>query len=316
MQELNEELLFVKDIMLSGSTQKTVKNLSEVNQLDIQQIKINDQLIGPLHVQLSINNLNAEKLNDLIRIAQDGFFYDENYSGQTRQRIATALPQLINPQTTIKLDDFNLATANGALQMQGGVDWTVKDFFSLGNIRDVIMAANAQLKLHINKKLLNDLINFVASSPDTIRDVAAPDRSVLLNVRDQMTFAAQQNKIFIATLVENEVITKKMADDFLAMQDQLVPLDDYAVYIKDLLLTRKIALGISYLLSWQYAQLQQPYQFLEKKVADYQKDAYNQLQRQFNDLLKKGYVIEEKNNYSTLFVWSDGKLKINNHLVE
>ncbi len=314
-QEMSSESLLIKNFNLSGQSAEKTGNVSGDRQLDIAEISYDNQTIGPIHLILSAYKLNAKAIQNLLNAYQEVMQNGEEYQGQLRKKITMFLPDIIIPGTGFKLDQFNLTAPKGQLKINADVTWPEKNFSAPDNLREIVMTADAKARLHISKELMNQVIEILSGMPTSLRQASEPDRAMLLAVRDQMMVAAKQNKQLIKMLVKNNAMTEKLGDAFLAMQKDLVSVDEYEQTIKELFLTRKISLQVSYLLNWQYSQMRNPYQFLLRKADEYQKSANEQLQNQFKELLNQGYITEEKSGYVVLIKWSDGKLTVNGQSV-
>jgi uncharacterized protein YdgA (DUF945 family) len=316
VQEAGDEFLEINGLKLSSESHETAGMLSGLKTLDVNKINYDGEIVGPMHLELSAYKLNAKAMQNLIDASQEVAKNGEEYQGQLKQKISMILPKVIMPGTGINIDQFNLGTHTGKLTLNATVNWPERDFEAPSNVRDIVTTAKAQATLSISKKLMDDVIGIISGMPTSIREASSPDHDLLLSVRDQMEAAAKQNTYLIKILVESDELPEKSGEEFLDMQRDLVSVDDYEKAIKELFLTRKISPSVSYQLSWQYSQLRNPYQFLLRKVDEYQKSANDQLQGQLKELLNQGYIKEEKNEYVILFKWSEGKLTVNGRAVK
>lgn len=172
-------------------------------------------------------------------------------------------------------------------------------------LRKILANSSIQFEWKIPEKSIKDFIYFVSTQPEYIRDVAEPERNQLLDMRNQMELALHRNELFIDYLADKGYISNVTADTLIDLQKDFIPFEDYAKEVRDLFLSGKIALVVSYQLCWQYADIIRPFQFMEDRVQQYQKIAQKQIQDVFDGLVKKGYVGEKNGNYFSVINWSE-----------
>ncbi len=315
-QEEGDEFLTIAELNFSGASDEISGVVSGARKLDIFEINYGGDVIGPMHLELSAHGLDAKTIYNLIEAYQQFAKNGEEYQGQLKQKISMILPKIVTPGTEINLDQFRLNAFKGNLTINAAINWPERNFEAPNNVHDIVTTAKARANLSISKKLMDDVIGIIAGMPTSIREASYPDRDLLLSVRDQMTAASKQNTYLIKMLVESDQLPEKSGEEFVEMQRALVSVDDYEKAIKDLFLDRKISLRVSYQLGWQYSQLRNPYQFLLRKVIEYQRSANEQLQAQLKELLSQGYIKEEKNDYVVLFQWIEGKLTVNGRAIK
>ena len=285
-------------------------------ELLIEKIQLANQSIGPIRLQVSTHKLNVQAIEEIINIYKEIAEHGEIYQGQFKKKIFAVLPAVIYPGSAISLNQFDLITPHGRIHMSGIVKWPEKKFVAFSQLLDMLQSADAKLVIQISKNLTDDVVFFLANIPGTIREISAPDRSMLLQARNQMAWAVKQNTLLIAKLVANQTISRETGDYLRMMQKSLISTKEYAAQLQALLTNKQILEKNISQLNTQYALLQKPYQFLESKVLEYQKIAEQKIKMQLNDLLERGYVLENKDDYSLSFNWADGKLTLNHHAVQ
>ncbi len=273
-------------------------------EIKIKNIEIEDKTIGPIDLQLSVNEFSLPVIQDMVAVYQDILQNREMYQGQLRQKMMTLLPKIINAKSSIQIDKLNVMLSKANVTATGRVEWPKDQFLPPSDLHDVISMAQATLEMKVAKKFLPDLIHFVSNMPDFVHDVAEPQQDMLMDVRNQIEFAMQRNASFIDYLSDRGYISGQAEDVLSDIQKDFVPMDDYAKAVRDLFLARQISLVVSYQLCWQYAQIIKPYQFLEARVLEYQRISEKQFQDIFAGWLKKGYVKEKKGDYVAILRWT------------
>ncbi len=82
------------------------------------------------------------------------------------------------------------------------------------------------------------------------------------------------------------------------------------------MLSKKISLGMSYVLYLQYAEMYQLYQNLENKLTDLRNVTINNMQQGLAEYIKQGYISESQQYYSASLNWDKEVLTINGHQVK
>src|SRR6185312_14767842 len=111
---------------------------------------------------------------DLIQGFQDVMNEGEYYQGQLQQKIRLILPNFVNNDSSIEIEKLSLVAPHGKITAHGEIKWPENNFDMLVDVHDLLMITNLTLDVRISKKLEADLVQFVATMPDSIRDVASP----------------------------------------------------------------------------------------------------------------------------------------------
>ncbi len=302
----DEEDVYLTNIHTEGFSQKNDTLVDADRKINIQELQFEDKIIGPLVAHISMNQFKFAALRDLMNAYREVMNEGEYYQGQLQQKIRLILPKLVTDDSSIQIKEFSLTAPHGNIAMHGVIKWPEDHAYTITNMRDLLTMTKVTLDIQVSKNLVTDLVQFAAALPGSIRDAASSDRLSLMDARRQMEFAQQRNFLFIQFLSEHGYISNEAEDTLLTMQKNLISADDYTKKIKELLLKKQIALIVSYQLCWQYAQVMKPYDFLEQRIEAYQKIAEKQIQGRFDNLLKRGYVKEEGENYTALLQWTAG----------
>lgn len=310
-KETDEKDIRITDLSVDGFTQADDDFLNANRKIKIKNIEIEGQLIGPVEMEVSFNQFYLPAIHDLFVSYRDVIHNGEVYQGQLRQQIAMILPKIIKPGSSINLNNLDVASADGNIKANGTFSWPEQNFLPSSSLSELIMSGQAQLELTVSKKWMAKIIHFASNAPDFIRDVAVPQKNILLNARNEMEFAIQRNAVFIDYLGDGGYISKQAEDILVDLQKNLVSMADYRKIVRDLFLDRQISLVVAYQLCWQYSQIIKPYDFLKARVNEFQKIAEQQMQEEFSRVLKQGYIIENLDEYSAKINWSSNAFTSN-----
>ncbi len=280
-----------------------------------QQSRV-QQTIGPLHLQLSESKINVNVFADMLATYHAVMQGGELYRNQLKNKLTHLLPNIIGAGSNVKITQFNVMTSKGMIDLSGTMEWPIENFVAPTSLTEIWQLSDGQLMLHVPKLLLQDLIQYVAGLTYFMQDAIHEERALLQDVDDQIDFTIRKNAFLMDNLINMGVLSEKNGVELLTMQRKFVPLEQYAAYVKELFLERKITLVASYYLYLLYAEVMQPYEFLEHKVDEYQKVTAQDMQDQLMDFLKEGYLTEDKDNYSLSLIWSPDKIVANGHPVD
>ncbi|HSW68953.1 MAG TPA: DUF945 family protein [Gammaproteobacteria bacterium] len=316
LKQIGEKDIRIIDFNVEGSTDADQDFLHANRKINIKNIQFNDELFGPVDIEVNLNKFNLLAVRDVFSAYQDILENGEVYQGQLKQKMTMLLPKIVGPGTAINLDKFNVVSPDGKIIAKGTFGWAENNFISPSDLYDLVMTGQAQLNIKISKKVMKDLIQLASTIPDFVRDVAAPQKNVLMTARNELEFAMQRNEIFIDYLSSHGFISKQAEDVLGDMQKNLVSMGEYKKIVRDLFLDRQISLIVTYQLCWQYAQIEKPYQFLKNKVTYFQNIAEKQIREKFENLLKNGYVNADEKDYSAEIKWSANSFMSNGHQVK
>lgn len=304
----------IHDVNFNGFVEEQTGMLNGSRQFDIGKINLDDNEVGPLHLQFSVARLDAQAAEELLltyhKIMQRG----ELYQSQLKQNIYMLLPDLITPGASVTLDDLEVKTPEGKLQMNGELNWALEKASIPDNLMDLLQVATARLDLRVSKDLINKWITFAANF--SLFNRAGPDlQQVYQSTRKEVYQALQQNSYIIIELVRQNLLTDKDAVDLLTLQKQMVSMDNYSDELSKLLLEKSISLETNHILILSYAEVQNPLFKLNSLIKQNQDNAQQGLQSQLVDWIKRGYVKQEQNNYIVSIYQGQNGIKINEKLI-
>ena len=283
--------------------------------MDIAKLQVEEESIGPIHLQIKIAELNAKALADLVTAYQLIIQRGELYESQLRKKMFLMLPNVITAHSTLTLDTLNITTPDGKLQMDGSVSWAKNEASLPDELGELLKDAVVRANIKISKKVVDKWIKFVSSS-SYFNVVDQKEQARYFDLRKKMQRAMRQNAVFIVSLVQNQLLEEPAALDLLALQKQLVPIDRYANEIRDLLLTKQISLETSYLLYWRYMPVQRLMSFLENQFFQAEEKMQKQMRTQLNEWIKNHYIKQDKNNYTVFFERTRENIKMNGYTVK
>lgn len=309
--EVGGNKLIISGIHFSGNVDQTSGFISAKRVFKIEKMDWNGEIIGPFNLQLSINKINAESLSTIIKTYNDVMQRGELYQSQLQQKIISLIPNLISQGTSFNLDELNLKTPLGQLNVHGKIEWQeLSDSSMYTGLVELFKIAHSSLNLSITKQLLDEFVNFAAGF--SFLSQANPEvRTAYLNAKEDFVLVMKQNSYVLSKLVEEGALSKNNATNLMALQDNFVPLSDYANEVRQYLLNREISLATSYRLIWQYSEVERPYQTMQELIKTNQEEIAKDMREQIAQMQKEGYI-EEKNNLLTVLLdYKKGKLTIN-----
>jgi len=306
----NDDSLSIKYLKFSGFVEEVTGMLNASRQFDIAKFKINDETIGPVHLQIKANGVNSKALFNLIQAYREIMQRGELYQSQLKQKMLLMLPSLINSGTRIQLDALDIDTSAGKLQINGGLVWDMDNASVPDDVGELVTAANGQMNLHIAKKLLDKCIQLATYLPGFSQPT--PElQHIYWAARQDMYFAMQHNNYIIAVFKQNNLLSEASAIALLQLMRERVPLQDYAAELRRLLFNRTISLTTGYWLYWQYTEIERPLSLMAA-VTQQNQDAIRQsLHEQLDQWIKAGYVVVDYKDYVVSIKQEQGKIKIN-----
>jgi uncharacterized protein YdgA (DUF945 family) len=271
---------------------------------------MDDQTLGPMQMRLSAHKLSAQGIINMIALYREISHRGEFYQSELQQRMSSMLPKVIMPGAFIKLETFDLATSQGNLQVTAGVQWPKADFVSSENMTELADNASLRAQVRISKKLANEMLVLASQSP-YFRDV--PDAVVheINQQEDTVTLAMQEGAFAIAELVDEQELSDNDGTEFVRLLRNDPRGKEYSDKVRMLFMTRDISLRTAYILYWQQMVVKNLVEEIQKSVAQYQDSITRQMQDEFNEWVKKGYVTEKGDDYVALITREKSVVNLN-----
>lgn len=310
VREEGNNALEVNDLQTNGSVGESTGLLSGQKEFVFKKLQYKDQAIGPFHLQVSAERINAEAIAKLIDTYQDIKLHGEMYGSQLRQRIFSILPSVVTQGASIQIDKLDVATANGQMQMQAKLAWPKDNFIAPDSMEDLIQTSKLQASLRISVPLTDEIIGLI-SKMTYLYQLPMAERAALVDMNNAVQLGTQQNTYAIMDLTQLNQLPKEDALQLIMMVRTNISYDDYAMRLRELLFTRKINRETSYLLGWLYSDLTSKEDLLNQNLHRYEQDAEQQIHAELNQFIKLGYVTLDKNDYVLLLVRENGLVKVN-----
>jgi uncharacterized protein YdgA (DUF945 family) len=309
-----DDVFQLSGIEFGGSVHEKAALVSGDKRFKIGKILFDEQSVGPLHVHISVKNLNAQAIANLLDAYQDILRHGEMYESQLRQRTFTLLPTLIAPGGGIQLNNFNIKTPDGQLKMHANVFWPKQDFIPLENMRDLVDTANVQAALRISIPLADEIMGLMAKLSYSYQ-ISQAERQALIAMDDELPLKRQQVVFMVANLLQLNLIPQVEGDALLAQIQNNVSVEDYLQAVKELLLQNKINLATSYYLGLIYIMLDNQFNELDQKVAVYQQATERLIRSQLNEYIKRGYILKSQDEYSITLSRDKSKFVVNGNVI-
>lgn len=291
----------------NSTTEENAGLLDGNRTLEVAKIQLGEQVIGPLSLRISAKKLNMQAIIQALHVYKNALFDGMKTPEQLTEEISQLVPKMLVAGSEVKLEKLLLVTPLGRLQASGVVNWPLKNFTPPRTLDTLFDTAAAHVTAQMPKKMLQQIIEASAQLPIFVHQVAGSEQENLIEMTEQLQFAVQQHVLFVVELLAEHAITDEVANQLLLLQKQFVPMEDYSEAIKALFWAKKITLYDVYQLSFYYAQIQQPYQYLQNRASAYQNAITAQFTTQVNDLLQQGFIKQEKEDYLLSASWIDGK---------
>lgn len=303
-------MLTLNDVSLNGFMKSAENSLQAERLLTITSMQYDDKVAGPFNVKFSLSNLNAKSIGDMVQAYQKIMERGELYQSQLSYKMSMLLPDVLNYRSKFTLDNFNLKMPEGIIRINGSISWDKDEDSFPDNLYEVINSAIVHLKLNVAKPLVGGLIDFTSSLP-LFDDAKKSIQNSYLVSQQEVQTVLQFNSAEIYSMFKQGDLSEQNAMNLISLQENLVPMSFYQNEIKELFLSKQISAETSYMLHWQYAILQQPITMLRQLVDKYRQQITQNLQTQFNNLLKEGYIVEDKSDYTALIVRDQEKIEVN-----
>lgn len=279
--------------------------------IDVEKIQFYNQMIGPFHFQARINKINAEALVNLFASYNSIIKRGELYPGQLESKMLTLLPALVTSGSSIQLDKLDINTPSGKLYISGTLQWDMNDASIPDELSDLVKAANINIHLRASKLLVNDFIKLYITSPLMNDEAFGLDEKEANDLNENINYNIHNNSILIESLVDAGQLRDIDAEALLKLQDDLVPIQDYAEQIRQILWNKYLTRQSSYLLFWGYLGIENAILAIEEKIQENQKNAELDIHDELNALIKEGYLIQNKNEYIMSIQQKNGEMKFN-----
>lgn len=302
------------EILSKSNEQKGLIN--GYRNLQVKEIQFDANKLGPLHINISIERIDAKILSDMVHTYKNIISQGELYRSQLENKMVSMLPDLFRADSKLKINNFDLSTPWGSFQLQGEMSWPVGYELENNNFSNFLRAFNIDLHFRISKMLANDFIKFVTSMPMFYR--AGPyEPDSLAEARNDFRVSLQQNLILISSLVEDKKLPLSLALQLINSQkNDSIKSGNYFSLLKTAFLKKQIDRDTTYFLYLQFSQITHQLQLYSQQLTQFQVALAQRFRDQITDWVKSGYVSDAKDDYVIAVSRLQGNLKINGKAID
>jgi uncharacterized protein YdgA (DUF945 family) len=302
--DVNGKTILLSNIHTNGQDQENNGKLNAIKKLQIELIRVSDIGVGPLQLQISIQNLKAAPVADLFAAYRDMFYSKEKMI--FTKRLLNVLPSLITPETTITIDNLKLQTMDGNVSVTGAAAWPPSTVGTMQNLGDIFHQADAKASMRIAIPLANELLGLAADISFITRRLFHPQQ-VYFDMLDDLDLLKSQNLLMIGVLTQTKQMEKTAAPKLIAMQNTNVSTDDYLNSLEEFVATHEISVFAQKILKTQYMKIQMAQMPPDRKMAFLE----SQFADQFDGWLKQGFVTTSDKDYEINWAYQNGVVKMN-----
>jgi hypothetical protein len=243
--------------------------------IGLQQLSVPNLMIAPLNATFALSNFNFDAFLNFIKNSENDNSPELFYKS-------------ITPQSQLNSTiDFSIPEGNFHADFKG--NWSDKAF---PQKPDFFNYMDYDIKIVAAKTLVHHLIELASeSSPQTVQPQAKP-----------LTFDDQVN-----VLVEQKLMSIYAASQVKELVKTPLPMDAFETALQSLQTTNEITPEAVNILKQSYATLQA----MDSQPQIAQPTAEEALSAKFDELIKQGYILQEKDNYVVNITHHDGAVLIN-----
>lgn len=310
LRDANNESISINGIKTDGNAEESGNLLNADKHVSVQELQVDHDSFGPIYLEVSAHQINAEAISNLFSAYQDISQNGELYQSQLKQKILSILPRAISSGSSIQLNKLDLTTPEGQLHLDAKASWTGDKAAIPNNVPDLIQAANLQAGLRIAVPLAQQVIGMLSKIVylDQITDA---QRSELIAMNQDVQLQTQQNVFALAPIVDANMISKTDAEKLLQIMKNHLSKEDYYNQVKSFLYARKITLGMAYMLDMEYMLLYDVIDSSEKRLQELRDNASKDLKNQMQSMINQGYITLEGNDYIVNIVRENSVMKVN-----
>lgn len=286
-----DQLLFsLENLNVNYNIAIDSNNYSLSEKIALQKLEIPNTdipTISPANFTLSVNNLNAPALVELIKFVRSEPLDDILKDPAKKQQYASLIIKIIQANTTIN-GDIAITTGSGNIIASGKINWpTVPN-----NEEHLFLNAQAKINLKISTSLLDILVGKFLVPPAT----PAANTRVNSTPTPQEKFNRQ-----VAQLAHQGKLPLSVAMQIIDMQDKQLSSEAFHTKLNQLGLAPDLIATIDQ----AYAQVKVEQVYLPPiQPADIKKST-------IESWVSQGYIIPDNNDYKIELTLENGMTKIN-----
>lgn len=270
----------------------------------LDQLKTPNYFINPAKFKLAINNLNVNGCIEFMSLIS-ALKSQQISTDDLESQYEIILPHLITPSTNINTD-LLVSTSAGRMISNAKLFWP-KNMSSSATLEEVANKMNVQANFRISISLVNRIMQVLADKNKS-KLVPSIFTGGQANAADKKEFDDQ-----IDAWVQQGQVSSYAADKLKEMRDKHISMDVYATNVDQFVKVNEILPNAASPLKEQYAALGKKDStfFSQRSVADESVSPLQKMQNQLDDMLKKGYLVRDKDDYVISVTREQGVMKAN-----
>jgi uncharacterized protein YdgA (DUF945 family) len=305
-EDVDGKTILLSGIRTQGKTTEASGKLTGTRHLVIDNFQFNEITIGPLDLQVSVNDLNAQKVAELFSVYKKIYYSAEKMP--IAKQLFTIFPTLVTTASRVKLDNLKLTTLDGEVTMNGDAQWPYAKLNPpVGQTTtEFLHEADAQGFMRISTSLAKQLLSLAADLKLVAHRMTNPHLA-FIEAPKSVDTVLKQNSLMFALLVQNEQLSQATANHLEDLQLKNTLLEDYSAELDKLYADKQISQTAKKMLRSQYENIQianlppdEKLQYMETQFED-----------QFYDWIKEGYIKEEGSDYIVSVIYKQGKMVFN-----
>ena len=304
LQGSDKSSVSLYELATSGDLTESGKMLGATQQFSIGQIQASNQLIGPISLRVSIHDMDAAVTAQLISSYGQMLFSDQGMMAAAQ--LLVALPGIVNPTSSIKIEEFKATTPNGTMLFSGDVTWPGLSANGDRSLSETIQQTHAQGNLLMGVPLARSIMHVMADLSNNETAAVTPPQSN--DARQKLLAPMQhQNELYISMLKENHQLTENGAQKLLASQQAHDSMPVYQSVLDSLMMNKEITPAVAATLKAKYYDMQ-----TVMMAPDARREQVEKLyEKQLEQWVKDNLIVHEKDDYKTTFTYQDGKISVN-----
>lgn len=302
--------IVIQGFKTTGTLDEASGLLHGVRRIHIRSLQIEDKKIGPLFLELSLNDVSAEGIAKTLNSIFDIYIEGEYYKSQLQKTFLLLFPRMITPGSMIKLDRLSVALPEGRFEMQAKMKWPHQDFLAPSNMQEFFDYGVLRATLKSDKSFVQEAIRLLSVMPHFfLNQEDLYER--WQNLQEVIQGARQRQLLSINQLRETNELSD-LAVTVLGNQFQEgVSFSTYAETVKHLFLLREMSRSASYMLVYQAFQTNQ-FEGMANRFKEEIGDSLKKvLQADLNQWIQSGYLVVKGNQYFSTITREAGVLKVN-----
>jgi uncharacterized protein YdgA (DUF945 family) len=300
LRDNEQASLTIVNLDTSGVLSESGDMLNGERVFTLDKIESGKQVVGSVKLRARMQNFDAVMSAKIISSYGQMLFSDQYMLALAQ--VFGSLPQVVNNQSSIDLNELEIGTPNGRMQLNGKIDWPGLNTDS--RLTDVVQHTQAQGLLRVAIPLANRLAQAVV-------DLSYPDQPVIDQPQEvtqkRISDAERQNHLVIAMLMESHQLPANASENLIKQQKNHASLDDYQLVLDSMVASKQITPQVAETLRAKYASIQVVNMGQDEKRAN----ALKLLQKRIERWVTNGFISEDKTDYVSNITFKNGQLLIN-----